>query len=236
MSGLTQRQIDVINATLESGRDARISQASQNPPREIFTQVFDLSTARLSGNPFLVPFQFTAFRILDATDSACYVHFSPNIPGTDDSMWSKYTNGTPFITQNAVAKGYFKWPAQSGKQLTVEFYRNSYTLPANFLSTVKSTTSGMSTQALPSAAPQSGSAATVLLAQDLSRTQALIQNQDTANSIYVGGGSDTTVKGGAKPGIEIPAGQTYTHDSTAALYWIVDSGVTLTNVSVTVFT
>lgn len=213
--------IDSLNrelVLLGQKAEARLKQSTLIPGRQVFVEVIDLTTARGVNTPFIIPGPVRAFRVRDASDGNAYVKFAFDSKGTDRE-YAKMVKGETFNHEWPLANCLFWWEAQSGKTVTIEFYRNSIITPGNFTTNVSQVFSSLE---IPTAVSTVTSSAASLLAADTDRKRALIQNQGSIDILL--GGATVTGRAGARPGQILMPGQQFIYDGTAAIYAITDSG------------
>lgn len=229
MNTFSKDQLIAALDRIDRDDSAKLKQSSESPTTDIYVETFDLSSAVSINAPKIISYPFKAFLIRDASDSNAYVNFLfDNRLGLNGSG-SQVKKNSFFNNPFPLASAYFWWPAQTGKTVTIEFYRRGYILPGNFTTSISQVFSSVETTAGVSTVT---SAAALILAADTDRKRALIQNQGSI-PIYVGG-STVTAKAGARPGQMIDSGQGFVFDNTAALYAITDGG-TNANVAIQVF-
>lgn len=203
--------------------------ATKNAPKEMEVVVLDLATAQTRNTPFELRFPFKAFRVIDATDNNAYVYFIPYGKGQEQgATGSKYRNNGLFRSARPIPQLTLWWPAQAGKTITIECYRDSESIPGNVNVSTSEVFSSNTTEAAVAATTTRG----VVLAQDLDRKIINLRNAGTVR-VYVG---DVTVVGNVggattKIGQYLEPGEAYQYKSSAALYCITDSGTGLLAVS-----
>lgn len=224
---------DNILARNRSLDDAAIFEGNTQSPFEVQKVVLDLSTGNdgtsgAGNNPYKLSFPFKSVYVQDATDYLTQVSLYPN---TQDTIQS----GVPLAIKDVLvfdtpqSKSFLKWPAQSGKTMTLFFLVSGKFQSGSFLSIIGGGVAIVEGSAMTHGPVALTTAtATVIFSQNSGAKVRTIQNT-TGASIWVGG--STVSNAGANIGIEVLPGAIFQWRNTAALYGYSVAGGNITQMT-----
>lgn len=221
---LNQQNTQAILNMADQIKKAAIFEGSTQKPFGVQSITLDLSTARLSTDPFKVGFPFKSIYVSSATDTICTISL---IPQTRDS----YQSAIPFklndswTREEPIAEAYLYWTAQANKSITIHFFVDSEFRSGSQISVTGGGVSIVdgSTITGPTRVTLAATTATIIAPALSTRKKCTIQNK-TGADLYIGGATIGAV-GGATEGIKIPADGIIYWQNTGALYgWSVAGG------------
>lgn len=212
---LNQQNTQAILNMADQIKKAAIFEGSTQKPFGVQSITLDLSTARLSTDPFKVGFPFKSIYVSSATDVIANINL---IPQTRDS----YQSAIPFklndswTREEPIAEAYLYWTAQSGKTITIHFFVDSEFRSG---SQISQTGGGVAiidgSSFTTSRVDLTAATATSVLSSDTTRKQCNVQN-NTGADVWFGGSSVSNT--GANLGQKVSAGSIFIWKNTAALY------------------
>lgn len=119
----TQEEILSVLSTAIEKMQAEIARAKLGITREVEVIDFDLSTEKLSTQPFEVKFPFRSIFVLDGTPGAQINCRFDSID--DDNPAVPLTRRDSWDGGRMVSKAYFHWPAQAGATVKIAFFLQS---------------------------------------------------------------------------------------------------------------
>lgn len=228
MELMTREVSDAILELANQVKKASIFRGSTQKPFEVQSVTIDLSTAKLSTDPYRIGFSFKSVYISAATDVLANISMLPNSRDSFQSAVPLKLNDSWSI-ENPVAEAYLYWPAQAGKTMTLHFFVESEFRSGSQISVTGggvSIVSGSSFTRVVSTLV--AATATAILTSDTTRKQANIQN-NTGGYLYFG--ESTITDSGTTKGIELAPGGTFQWTNTAALYAYSAAGGDITTLS-----
>lgn len=121
---MTAEQAAMILDKFNEIQRARIFEGNTQRPFSVQKMTIDLTTARLSTQPYKIGFPFKSIYVQTATD----VYASVNVKLlTQDSSQSSFPMklNDSFNNEFPIAEAYLDWEAQSGKSITLIFFLDS---------------------------------------------------------------------------------------------------------------
>lgn len=203
---------------------AWVANEAAQRPFSVQIQTLDLSTARLSTDPYKLNGQFRSMYIQDATDVLVNIQV---LLGSRDTTQSAFTmkKNDSFSMERPVNEAYLYWSAQDSKTVTfvtftdVEFKSGSQ---------ISVTGGGVtlvdgSTITGPTRVTLAATTATIIAPALANRKKCTIQNK-TGADLYIGGSTIGAV-GGANEGLKVAPDSMIYWQNTGALYgWSVAGG------------
>lgn len=212
---LTQDQAMRLTRMADELNQAQIYRSGSQAPFEVQVIDLDLSTARLSGNPFPIQFPFRSVFVRNASDVLANVSLQVS---TDASYQSGVTlnKNDSLVLPYSVKNSFLTWSAQSGKTMQLIFFVSGEFRSGSQISQTGGGVAIVDGSAFTrSVTTLAATIATAILSADTSRKICSIQN-NTGATLYVGDSAITS--SGATRGYEVPAGATFQWRNTAALY------------------
>lgn len=208
--------VELLNRYKQLSRDdeAAIFANSVNAGQEVRVVTYYLDTAVLSTKPTPVGFSFKSFLVYDATDSATAINMRL---GTQDSYQDRFeiTKLTSsFKLPYAINNAYLDWTAQSGKTITIIFFKSGEMSLNRVNNSVLANNEGSSVGS-PTVVTLSAATAAAILPASSSRNTAIAQNM-TGADLYVG--DSTVTSSGSTQGILFADRERIVWKNTAALY------------------
>lgn len=212
---ITQESAQAVVDLARQLSKASIFLGSTQKPFEVQTITLDLSTARLSTQPYRIGFPLKSVYVSTATDVLANVNL---IPTTQDS----YQSAIPFKQNDAwtidqpISEAYLYWDAQAGKTITLKLFVNSEFRSGSQISVTGGGVSIVEGSSFTTTRVDlTAATATAVLASDSTRKNSSIQN-NTVSDVWFGGSSVSNT--GANLGIKVASGATFIYKNTAALY------------------
>ena len=213
-------KMDPVTARLlvEKASELTLAQeyeASVDRPYKIQVLTIDLSTQRLSTDPYKIGFQFQSVFVRDASDTATEVSMRP-ITRDDLQGAVPLRKNDALDFGQTINEAYLHWAAQTGKSVTLVFFLDAQFRSGSQLSQNAGGISINDGSAFTTARVDlTAATATAVVAANTSRKVASIQN-NTGSDVWFGNAS--VANSGANLGIKVGAGDVFEWRNTAALY------------------
>lgn len=212
---MTADQAAMILDKFNEIQRARIFEGNTQRPFSVQKMTIDLTTARLSTQPYKIGFPFKSLYVQTATDVYATVNVKLLTQDSSQSSFPMKLNDS-FNNEFPIAEAYLDWDAQAGKTITLIFFLDSEFRSGSQISV---TGGGVSivdgSSILLGTVTLAAATAAVIAPADSLRKVATIQNK-TGAVLYVGDSSITN--GGATEGINIQPDGIITWRNTGALY------------------
>lgn len=213
--GLEQQEFLEKFRQLQSADQAALFANTVNAGQEVRVVTFDLSTAQLETNPKPLGFAFKSFIVLSATDSSVTLNMRLATRDTYQDKISITNLISGFKLPYPVQGAYFDWTAQSGKSITIVFFRSGEMSINRVTQSQGNTVSEGSTVTTSALVTLTAATAGAIFPVLASRNTGVAQNI-TGGDIWVGDSSVTN--SGATTGIKFANGERIVWKNTAALY------------------